>query len=189
MTSSPGHSLPNIASLSRSTSTLDCPHTTWDEPPVDHKLFIMAEAITILGAIRTSQQVLWDFSQLIRRYRHLPGRVQDLEQNLNSCQVALRIWKRQWDVFDHHPGKHDPDTHNCVYISDRIQIFTTKSSGAREDGAKFKSAFNPSRCSPRWCGVRSTALSDQPSSTKVEAGTRDTMGASTGTRHSALWTA
>ena len=77
----------------------------------------MADALAILGAISASQQLLWDFSQLVRRYRHLPGRVQDLEENLNCCQVALRIWKRQWDVADHHPGTHLFQTVNKLTLT------------------------------------------------------------------------
>ena len=139
----------------------------------------MAEAITILGATRSSQQVLWDFSQLIRRYRHLPGRVLDLEENLNCCQVALSVWRRQWDVADHHPGI-PPIKLSTQKVSstNRGQTCTTRSSGAREVGARSMSASSRLSSSRYSSADKSIASLGQPSSTRAEAGNASTMGGS-----------
>ena len=64
----------------------------------------MADAITILGAIRSSQQVLWDFFRLIQRHRRLPERVADLALNLDACQGALSVWKKKWGIAEYQTG-------------------------------------------------------------------------------------
>lgn len=65
----------------------------------------MAEAIVILGAIRNMTSTLLEFADLVDRYKRLPDRIYDLQENLHACELTLRSWKNKWGVTDRHPSE------------------------------------------------------------------------------------
>lgn len=101
----------------------------------------MAEVVTILSAISTSQQVLWQFSQLIGRYRGLPERILDLEENLHACNLTLQVWKARWGVEERHTSKAAlSNTSERLLADNRVQTPTTRSSGGEKDGKPYSFA-------------------------------------------------
>lgn len=64
----------------------------------------MAETIAILKTVKSGTDALWEFAKLVNRYRALPERVYDLEENLHACQITLKRWKAKWGVEERQPG-------------------------------------------------------------------------------------
>lgn len=120
---------------------------------------IMAEAIAILGAIRSMTSVLLEFADLVDRYRRLPERIQDLRENLRACEVTLRRWKHKWGVEDRQPSKfptllydigvpchdtrivqgercniYEKHRHSIQPLADTFQTCTMRLFGASRDG-------------------------------------------------------